>query len=93
MGPDLIIPIAGMATGALAIGFTAKVITYWIRLHYQSRDALGGSGGERLEMLEARMAALEDLSDRVLDVEERVEFAERMLARHKETDRLGPGAA
>jgi hypothetical protein len=91
MGPDLIIPIAGMATGALAIGFTAKVITYWIRLHYQSRDELGGPGEERMVDLEARIAALEEAGERLLDVEERVEFAERLLARRNDPNAL-PGA-
>ena len=45
----------------------------------------------RMEDLEARVQALEGMEDRVLELEERLEFTERVLAREREPERL-PGA-
>lgn len=66
------------------------------------RGPLGKAIGERLSGKhaqpahgdsEAVRAELEEMRYRLGELEERVDFTERMLARHKETDRLGPGAA
>lgn len=58
--------------------------------------------GQRFEDLEKRLAALEDaqaqlgsggvdaLRSRLSEVEERLDFAERLLAKHREGERLPP---
>jgi hypothetical protein len=48
---------------------------------------LGGDSAD----LEARVAALEEATKRLAELEERLDFAERMLARQREADRLNPG--
>ena len=45
---------------------------------------------ERLGELDARLEALEQSQRRVAELEERVDFAERLLARQNEAERLEP---
>jgi len=47
--------------------------------------------GERLAELEQRMLELEGQQGRMLELEERLDFTERMLAQQRETPRVGPG--
>lgn len=44
----------------------------------------------RLEEVEARLQALELTQERMLELEERLDFAERLLAREKDPLRVGP---
>jgi len=46
---------------------------------------------EEVEQLRARMADVEALQHRVMELEERVDFAERLLAQRREVDRLPGG--
>lgn len=46
---------------------------------------------ERLGELEARLGQLEETQARVAELEERLDFAERLLAQQKESARLGRG--
>ncbi len=46
----------------------------------------------RVYELEGRVAELEMLQERFLELEERVDFAERLLARDAEAQRLGKGS-
>jgi hypothetical protein len=43
----------------------------------------------QVEQLEARIAELEHVASRVMELEERVDFAERMLAQHRAPGRIG----
>lgn len=45
----------------------------------------------RLYDLEGRVADLEAAQGRVLELEERLDFTERLLAQHRESSRLGAG--
>ena len=68
-----------------------------IVLAIRRRVALGRSAREpaeldaRLEYLEQRVADLEAGQDRMMELEERLDFAERLLARSPEAPRLGNG--
>ncbi|HXL53686.1 MAG TPA: hypothetical protein VN945_11190, partial [Gemmatimonadales bacterium] len=46
---------------------------------------VGGS-----EDVQSRLDALEDVQRRLADVEERLDFAERMLAKQRDAERIGP---
>lgn len=49
--------------------------------------------GEPLQVpedMQRRLAELDDLKQRLGELEERVDFAERLLARQREPERLGP---
>ncbi len=53
----------------------------------------GGRGDEpsvELEEMQAKLAELDELKRRVGELEERVDFAERLLARQREGERLQP---
>jgi hypothetical protein len=56
------------------------------------RDLTGDPGTtERLEELEARMADFDRVQARLLELEERLDFAERVLVQHREAGRLSGG--
>lgn len=75
----------------------AGLVTYAIRRR-RALQQLPYAEGElsederaRLEDLEMRVHMLEGMEHRVLELEERLEFTERVLARERESERL-PGA-
>lgn len=76
---DMIIPLALAASAAL----------FGVRRHFALRRLAGGgpNTGEveamRVEDLEARVADLELGVVRVVELEERLDFAERLLAQHR----------
>ncbi|MEP7324879.1 MAG: hypothetical protein ABI836_02930 [Gemmatimonadota bacterium] len=55
----------------------------WRRRQALRADPDTDIGGERVEDLEYRVAELEHSQQRVLELEERLDFAERMLARQR----------
>lgn len=46
---------------------------------------------EELEQLRSRLGEVDQLQHRVMELEERVDFAERLLAQRREPERLGRG--
>jgi hypothetical protein len=69
-----------------------------IVLAIRRRVALRRSGSEpaeadaRLEFLEHRLAELEAGQERMMELEERLDFAERLLAREADPRKLGQGS-
>ncbi len=60
-----------------------------------ARKIDGGEGGPmsaEIDALYARIEQLEAGQDRIAELEERVDFAERLLTRQREPDQLSPGA-
>jgi Tfp pilus assembly protein PilN len=90
---DLIIPLAGMAT-ACVLGL--PVIRAVVRLI--DRKSVGEMGGQgealraEVEELRARLESQEEVGHRVAELEERLDFAERVLSQQRDRDRLAPGA-
>ncbi len=56
----------------------------------ENKGQLGAGGQEELDQLRQRVAQLEELPHRVMELEERADFAERMLTQTREPERL-PG--
>jgi hypothetical protein len=82
----------GIALGAVPM--LSLIILAWRRK--QGLAAMGPGAADEVEAsrvyeLEARVAELEGLQERFLELEERVDFAERLLARDAESQRLGKG--
>lgn len=79
----------------VAFGFAASLVVLAWRRNRALRNAppvtTGEAQAERVAMLEDRLADLEAQQGRVLELEERVDFAERMLARQREAPGLGAG--
>lgn len=81
MPPEYFFPLAGMM---FALGWGVIGTVRWYlkeRLYSRRQEAVGGGAGdpERVGLLEARVAELE----------ERVDFAERLLARERDRPPLG----
>jgi len=90
--PDVwvLIPLGGMATGALFMVGIYRLVSRWLELRHR-RDLPAGVEDE-LEALRGQMAELSGLPHRVAELEERLDFAERLLARARdERAELGPG--
>lgn len=92
MPPDffVLIPLGGMATGALFMFGIYKLLTRWMDLRH--RSGLPSGMETELQELRGQVAELGDLPHRVAELEERLDFAERLLAkaRHDRVE-LGPG--
>jgi Tfp pilus assembly protein PilN len=86
----VLIPLGGMATGALFMVGIYKLLSRWMELRHR-RD-LPPALDDELQELRGQVAELSDLPHRVAELEERLDFAERLLAQAR-SDRveLGPG--
>jgi hypothetical protein len=83
---EIVGPVLGI--GAL-IGFvTAGIVV--IRRFSPSPHRLEGEERRRLEDLQARVGELEELKHRMVELEERVDFSERLLT--KPAERREPGS-
>jgi hypothetical protein len=76
----------------LAVLFTAGILV-WPLVRAMARRLEGGGGNAQLqgelEALRDRLQQLEQSQGRMGELEERVDFAERLLAQGREPDRLG----
>jgi len=78
-------------TAILAVVSVLKVVTARLMPPgYRQRSWRGEILPPETEGLQARLAELDPLKQRVGELEERVDFAERLLARHREGERLQP---
>ena len=79
-------------TAILAVVSVLKVVTARLMPpgYRRQRSWRGETLPPETEDLQARLAELDQLKQRVGDLEERVDFAERLLARHREGERLPP---
>ena len=89
------IPEWAMGVAAiLAVVSVLKIVT--VRLlppEARGNRWKGGWKGELLqgqEDMQARLAEIDDLRQRVVELEERVDFTERLLAKQRETEQLRP---
>ncbi len=78
-------------TAILAVVSVLKVVTARLMPRgYRQRSWRGEMLPPETEDLQAKLAELDELKRRVGELEERVDFAERLLARHREGERLQP---
>ena len=91
MNSDLwaLVPIAGMATGALFMLGVYKLMSRFLDLKAR-REAVGPT--EELRELQRDVDELRALPQRVAELEERLDFAERLLARGAERGVIQPGS-
>jgi len=85
-----LVPLGGMATGALFMLGVYKLGVRWLDLKAR-REAMGPP--EDLRELQREVDELRMLAPRVAELEERLDFAERLLARGAERPampRAGP---
>lgn len=88
---DVVLPILGMVLGGFIIWQLFRTINRWL-----DRRAGGAPDDVRalradVERLRAQTDGVEELRHRVGELEERVDFTERVLSRQRERHPLGPG--
>lgn len=90
---EIVAPLLGMVMGAFVLWGLYRIATRILE-----RRRLGAGQAELegwrtdLEQLKAQAGAVEDLTLRLSEVEERLDFAERLLTRERErAGRLKPG--
>ena len=82
----------------IALGFLAAcaIVLYPLMKalgrRIEGRAAVSPALAAEVEQLRTRLAEVELLHHRVGELEERVDFAERLLSQRREPERLGPGA-
>jgi len=85
----LLIPLGGLAVGALFLVGAYKLLVKWID---RSRaDDLPPGLVDEIRALRAEVEGVRELHDRLVELEERQDFTERLLARERETGRLAGG--
>jgi hypothetical protein len=84
--------IVNNGVGVALVGAVSFVVL-GVRRHFALQKLPPHSPAElgeaRMAELEARLAEVGDLDFRVQELEERLDFAERLLAQHREPERLG----
>jgi hypothetical protein len=74
-----------------AVGISSLLFLAWRRKRAMRAEPDMDQPGERMEDLEYRVAELENAQQRVLELEERLDFAERLLARQRTQESLPEG--
>jgi hypothetical protein len=77
---------AGVGIPVAAYGAIVAIQAIWVHPHRKRQDMPGVA--EELEALRARITDLEAQQQRVAELEERVDFAERLLTQRREAERL-----
>lgn len=86
---NVVFPIIGMGMATLFMFGVYRIVTRWLdRRHEREMVAGGVVPPAELERLRTRIEVLEDVAFRVQELEERVDFAERLLARGRDAARL-----
>jgi hypothetical protein len=82
---NVVLPVLGMGMGAFVLFGAYRTINRHLdRRHERQIGASGGGNvGMQIEDLRARVELLEDSAERVQELEERLDFAERMLTRQQ----------
>lgn len=91
MDLDILVPIVGMATGVVLLLPLVRAV-----VRISERKLLGRDDNEELRslrnevrVLNERLERVEFGDDRVAELEERMDFAERILAQQREAPRIG----
>jgi hypothetical protein len=88
----ILVPLGGMAVGAVFMIGIFRLIGRWMDLRH--RRGMPAGVEEELQDLRTQVGDLHDLAGRVMELEERLDFAERLLAQARtraEGAELGPG--
>ena len=82
---NVVIPILGMGMGAFVLFGVHRTINRHLDRRHEHHMAVSGRGdvGPQLEDLRNRVELLEDSVERVQEIEERLDFTERMLAQQQ----------
>ncbi len=87
---NVIFPLVGMGMGAFFLYGVYRTVNRALDRRHEARQLAGGGVvTDEVRRLEDRVAALEDQAQRVQELEERLDFAERILAKQGQRPLLG----
>lgn len=86
---EVVFPLIGMGMGAFVLYGAYRTLNRFLDRRHEARQAGTGVTADELRHLEERLAVLEDQAGRVQELEERLDFAERMLAKQGQRPLLG----
>jgi Tfp pilus assembly protein PilO len=93
---EVIAPVVGFSAIILSVATGIVMVKFFSSKFRQQELKSGGmdpAGRDRmLEDLQIRVGELEEMKQRMVELEERVDFTERLLANPREGQRLGPPA-
>lgn len=84
-----IVALVGALVGLGVGSYAGITVVSLMKRRFEAR--FGGPSPEELESIHARLATVEALEARVNELEERVDFAERLVANHHDSERLSSG--
>lgn len=86
---EVVFPLIGFAMGGFVLYGVYLTVNRALDRRHAAR--MGGDGplADEVRRLEDRVALLEEHAGRVQEIEERLDFAERMLAKHGQGPLLG----
>ena len=95
MDPDVLIPISGMLTGGLTFVVLGWTVRHWVDRHYDHKRILReGADGGHVAQIDERLAMLEEqVATRMMELEERMDFTERVLTRGDDHQHAKEGKA
>ena len=87
--PEVLFQLIGMGMGAFVLYGAYRTVNRMLDRRHESQRAAVGPFAEEIRHLEDRVALLEEQAGRVQEIEERLDFAERMLAKQGQRPLLG----
>jgi hypothetical protein len=87
---NVVLPVLGMGMGAFVLFGVYRTVNRHLDRRHEQRKVAGGPPGPELEDLRSRVDLLEDAVDRVQELEERLDFTERMLTQ-QQRQQIDPG--
>jgi hypothetical protein len=85
----VVLPLLGMGMGAFFLLGVYRTVNHWIERKHERE--LIAQGGDSPGLLEAVGTRLDDMGERIQEIEERMDFTERMLTQQRDQNRLGSG--
>jgi hypothetical protein len=86
---EVMFPLIGMGMGSFVLYGAYRTVNRILDRRHEAQRAGLGPSGETIQRLEDRVAFLEEQAGRVQELEERLDFAERMLAKQGQGPLLG----
>jgi hypothetical protein len=86
---EVVFPLIGMGIGSFVLFGAYRTLNHLIDRRHEAQKRGTGPGAEELRSLEERVALLEEQAGRMQELEERLDFAERMLAKQGQRPLLG----
>jgi hypothetical protein len=89
---EVVFPLLGMGIGVFVLYNGFRIAKQSIDRHHERELAKSQGNPGELTQLRERVEQLEELGYRLQELEERVDFTERVLAQAPHRDRLGDGS-